>query len=204
MQFWIFFEAGVGGDGFANLIEHANNVTSADEEIGWRIHNEFTAVKFYGANWTTDPIPFRNQKVNADQVIINPNYVRLINQKQNTVLCAHPTPYREQIDTSQFKELVQKDQVKIHLYSTNTDRVKSDLIAKLPGIEIPDNWQNNIIKIINKELARTDYALHIDIERAWTDWKYLSSCLASVGIDLDKVYYDKYLNIINKTASMVK
>ena len=204
MQFWIFFEAGVGGDGFANLLEHANNVTPADGETSWRIHHGTAAVKFYGAKWTTDPIPFRNSKVDTSQVIINPEYVRLINQKQNTVLCAHQGSYRSQIDTSQFKELVQKDQVKIHLYSMDTDRIKSDLVAKLPGIEIPDNWQNDMIKKINNELARTDYALHIDIEQVWQDWDYLNSCLTSIGIDLDKIHYDKYLNIINKTASMVK
>lgn len=211
MQFWIFFGAGVGGDGFANLLEHANNVTPADGETswrvhhgtGWRIHHGTAEVKFYGAKWTTDPIPFRNPRANSDQVVISPEYVRLINQKQNIVLCAHTESYRSQIDTSQFKELVQKDQVKIHLYSMDTDRIRSDLIAKFPGIEIPNNWQNDMIKSTNQELARTDYALHIDIEQVWQDWEYLDSCLTGIGIDLDKVYYDKYLNIINKTARMM-
>ena len=38
MQFWIYFDAGAGGDGFANLLEHATNVKPWDQNLKvWRL-----------------------------------------------------------------------------------------------------------------------------------------------------------------------
>ena len=198
MQFWIFFEPGVGGDGFANLLEHANNIVSADGEQNWRIHYNHGAVKFYGAKWTTDPIPFRQPDADTTQVVINPQYVDVVNQKQNTVLCAHPTAYRVQINQSPFKDLVQTDQLKIHVYSQDFDRVASDLIAKIPGVKIAPDWHSGMQNKVSNELSRTDYAIHIDIEKVWKDWGYLVNCLTAIGIDLDKSHYTEYLNIIDR------
>jgi hypothetical protein len=204
MQYWIFFEPGVGGDGFANLLEHADNVVSADGEQDWRIHHNNGAVKFYGAKWTTDPIPFRQLNVDTASATLNPHYCDLIDQKQNTILCAHPNAYRSQIAQSPFKDLVQTDQIKIHLYSLDFDRVAADLVAKIPGVEINADWHSAMQKKVRGELARTDYAIHIDIEKVWTDWGYLVKCLTALGINLDQTHYEDYLNIISRKHNELK
>ena len=64
MQYWIFFQAGVGGDGFANLLEHANNVIPVDNKRYWRIQTDNIIdgkryVKFLSPNWYLSEKPSR-------------------------------------------------------------------------------------------------------------------------------------------------
>jgi len=33
MQYWIFYQAGVGGDGFGCMLEHATNIEPADGDL---------------------------------------------------------------------------------------------------------------------------------------------------------------------------
>ena len=84
MQYWIFYEPGVGGDGFACLLEHANNVYPADGQLQWRFHfyNGFENVlkkpiRFFQSHWCEDPIPFRNFG-NLNSAKVNPIYLQLI------------------------------------------------------------------------------------------------------------------------------
>jgi hypothetical protein len=84
------------------------------------------------------------------------------------------------------------------------DRVAADLVAKIPGVEINADWHSAMQKKVRGELARTDYAIHIDIEKVWTDWGYLVKCLTALGINLDQTHYEDYLNIISRKHNELK
>ena len=48
MIIWVWFTAGAGGDGVANLLEHASNARTIDGNKHWRVHRYVdNKVKFY-------------------------------------------------------------------------------------------------------------------------------------------------------------
>lgn len=197
MQFWIFYLPGVGGDGFSNLLEHATNVLPSDGNTGWKIHWQRDGiVKFHGPNWAQDPIPFRSHSLNK-HVMLNEHYVSILNKNLNTVIPTHPDGYWQHIDQSPIKDVVEKNQVKIHLYSNDYQRVMSDFANKSrPGphyLTLGEFTNRN-----SQNLSNPAYALHIDIERAWREWDYLEKCLIAIDINLDRCYYNDYLKLINK------
>lgn len=197
MQFWIFYEHGTGGDGFSNLLEHAENISPADGNTDWKIDfNENGIVKFFGANWAEDPIPFRYKDSKGDLSRLNLTYVSLVQSGINTVIPTHYN-YWSLISDSPLKDLVEKDQIKIHLYSTDYNRVVNDSIVKNRIIG-PGSSVDRVEKIIQDQLKNEKYHIQIDIEKVWTDWEYLKSSLDVLDIKLDKCYYDEYLIIINK------
>jgi len=197
MQYWIFFQPGVGGDGFSNLLEHANNVYPADEYATWRIHKKFnTKVKFYGAQWVENCIsqPFRQYSDNFKDLTLKHSYIDIIENSRNTVIPVH-YDYQSCIDYFPFRNVVEKDQVKIHLYSTNYERIVLDAKIKNQFDEIQD--KTIISKLINQQLKqfKSYYDIHIDIEQVWQDWDYLNENLKLLDIDLNKRFYDIYMKI---------
>lgn len=200
MQYWIFYNPGVGGDGFACMLEHAINIYPADGVLDWRIHNyedgsKDKPVRFFQAHWALDPIPFRYPKLPAD-VVLNPVYKELISTEKNTVITAHYV-YFDLIAQFEHRGLVEKNQVKIHLYSDRPERVRDDLAAKR-GIDIPlDQYMTRFHPVISKEFKRSEYAMHINIERAWRDWNYMQDCMTQLNIELPKHVYDHYLTYIS-------
>jgi hypothetical protein len=96
MQYWVFYQAGVGGDGFGCMLEHATNIKPADGKLEWRIHyyegkygTLERPVRFYQAKWANSPLPFRSTSL-SDDILLNPVYVDLVEQKQNkTQLLPH-------------------------------------------------------------------------------------------------------------------
>jgi hypothetical protein len=213
MQYWIIFQPGVGGDGFANLLEHANNVFPADGKDMWRIHYRDgrhgildRPVRFSQANWAFDsnklpsiPMPFRLATL-PKTTALNCVYVELIAQQKNTVITAHDN-YFKQIADFEYSHIVKQDQVLINLYSNCCERVYQDLITKRPEtiLEFEDltKFTNYFESVKSVEFNRSDYAIHIDIEKVRRNWLYLNECLVKLGIDLDKNFYDHYLTYID-------
>jgi hypothetical protein len=206
MQYWIMYQAGVGGDGFGNLLEHADNVFPADEQDSWRIHYRDNRagvldrpVRFYQAHWALDPKPFRFPTL-PESTILNPVYVDLIKQQKNTIITSHYS-YFTQIDKFEYQDIVKQDQVLINLYSDRVERVYQDLNNKRPESTIKNlslaQFEIFFQRVNSSESSRTDYAIHIDIEKAWRDWDYLNNCLNKLGINLNKKFYDHYLTYID-------
>lgn len=197
MQYWIFFQPGVGGDGFSNLLEHANNVYPADKFTSWRIHKKFDRkVKFYGAQWADNckSQPFRQSSTDFKNLTLKNSYVDIVKNNRDTIIPVHYI-YQKYIDLFPFKDLVEKDQVKIHLYSKNYERIILDAKIKNQFDESQD--ANLISNLINQNLKqlKSYYDIHIDIEQVWNDWNYLDVKLKLLGIDLDKSFYNTYLKI---------
>ena len=204
MQYWIVFRPGVGGDGFANLLEHANNVFPADGVDDWRIHYRpgrdgilDRPVRFYQAHWAEDPIPFRYPML-PKSAVLNSVYTGLIAQQKNTVVTAHHH-YFNLVDKFEHQHIVKQDRVLINLYSDRAERVYRDLKAKRPETNLNNSiaFAHALKKANFADVNRSDYAMHIDIEKVWRNWSYLNNCLVELGIDLDKKHYDYYLTYID-------
>jgi hypothetical protein len=202
MQYWVFYQAGVGGDGFGCMLEHATNIMPADGNLEWRFHYYEGAynvlqrpVRFYQALWAQEPLPFRCGTL-SDNIVLNPIYVDLIKQQQNTVITSHHDYFRL-ISKFVYRDVVETDQIKIHLYSNDSERVHRDVLLKR---QIPVSLERfkKLHRHTNRiELSRTAYNMHIDIEKVWRDWSYMQSCMNQLGIDLPKSVYDHYLTYID-------
>lgn len=204
MQYWIFYQAGVGGDGFGNLLEHATNVLPADGFLEWRVHpyddlsqSSDLPVRFFQPKWAQDPVPFRYPTL-AQVTELNHNYVKLVAQGNNTVVTAHYNYYYDLIDQFEYKSIVEQDQVRIHLYSDRCQRVYQDLSVKRGQPAIDQKTFEQQHQFNNQiELARSWYHIHIDIEQAWRSWDYMQDCMSQLSIDLPRAAYDHYLTYIN-------
>jgi hypothetical protein len=195
MQYWIIFLAGVGGDGFSNLIEHSCNVLPADGVLEWREHYRVDGrIKFYSCDWAQpDPKPFRQPGIR--NAVLNSHYVDCVYTQQNTVIPAH---YWYWDDYKQFEHqpIINKNQYKIHLYSSNPERAFQDAFIKNQLTIKPELYQGYCYNI-KKELERPDYQCHIDIEQVWSSWSYLEEKLKTAGIEIQRQTYDQYMELIN-------
>ena len=187
---------GVGGDGFANLLEHADGITPVDHKRQWRQHYVTQGkTKFWHAKWCVGGHAFRGQPVpNAE---LAPDYVNLVEHNQSTVISAH-YDYWVQLPYFAQNFIVTHNQMVIHLYSKNFARVAQDcLIKNNHELDTVISSQRHAATEITANLHRLGnrYDLHIDIEQVWQDWGYLDKCLVQAGINLDRKWYDEYINL---------
>lgn len=202
MQYWIFFQGGVGGDGFVNLLDHANNVEPADRLKRWRAFEVPNGkVKFYEPEWSSDGRFLRAPKEQYNPYRVKPakNYMELIFKGINTAIPIHPNGYREIINNHPCRNIFTKDLHKIFLYSNNAERVYADFKDKNPNTNVGEEYRL-LLHRYNSESIKNFFPpmffdTCIDIEQVWTNWNYLNDILVSIGIDLDKSVYEEYLTI---------
>lgn len=199
MQYWVFFHAGVGGDGFANLLEHADNIVPIDNKKLWR--KQWTVngrVKFYGPHWVLGQFkPFRRYNITDYQ--LNPHYIELVDSNQHTVVAAH-YHYWNEIERFPDRNIIEKNQIKIHVYSTNYNRILEDFSIKTHSkIVDKSQWIQTCKSNVESNLKNSNYHIHINIDQAWNDWAYLQTQLDQLDIQLDKIHYNTYLSIINNS-----
>ena len=138
MQYWIFYLGGVGGDGFRNLLEHADNIMPIDGAKTWKlvkpqdrynIKNE--KVKFRNTPFSTSNEFLRSAKtlVDLSQIELLPYYRHLVETGQNTVISVAPFCYN--FDPKfKYWDFLEQDQHKILLYSHDYQRVYEDFTDK--------------------------------------------------------------------------
>jgi hypothetical protein len=204
MQYWIFFIGGVGGDGFSNLLEHANNITPADGYRGFR--NELSdngKVRFGSPQYASNPAFLKGWDYDNNDATLNPFYVNLVNKGINTVIPTHPNIYIRDIGDLECKDILKKDQFKICLFSKDKKRVFEDFVDKLRDQDAAEKNKKIAIAMHqrdNKDYITTSlsYNCFIDIEKVWRDWNYLDNMLKKIEIDLSEDVYREYLRIAQR------
>jgi hypothetical protein len=197
MQYWIFYVGGVGGDGFRNLLEHADNITPADNKKCWKINpgTRNGKIMFSRVDFVSDGWFLRNHKnLDLSQLELLPTYRHLVETRQNTVISVHPWDYN--FDPKfKYWDFLEQDQHKILLYSPDYQRVYEDFADKnFPQLEFLKNLKKSdpIHSVPNINPAECTL---IDIEQVWRNWDYLNNILISIGISLDRKYYEEYLDV---------
>ncbi len=181
MRYWIIYQPGVGGHGFANLLEHADNIQPIDDKVEWRIH--YRPGRF---GILDRPIKFFPGNVDVNST----TYIDSTGPRINTVFSEHPT------QDLLLNLASKKCNIVVHLYSSNVSRVIKDFNSKM-HFKLDENFSKDY-EIQQQKMLNTKYfAAHVDIEVAWRNWDYLNSQLTGLGIVLDKTYYDQYLEYID-------
>jgi hypothetical protein len=217
MQYWVFYIGGVGGDGFANLLEHADNIEPVDDHLcwRWRVSQDPNKIMFDHPAYTNDDRFLRNhnedrakssfpEPFDLTKVELLPNYVQKVFRGINTVIATHPWLYNFDPRFKHWNKL-EKDQCKILLYSKDVNRIVNDFCDK-HGLS--DDVRQQRLESLTKvkppyfTSPLRGYQTMIDIDRAWEDWEYLNDELVNIGINLNKTYYDEYL-IVSKRGKVL-
>ena len=206
MIYWLLYNPGVGGDGIANLLEFADGIEPVDGIRTWRYDiNENGKLKFKMRRWVEPLNWFRSPwKIkNIEDTELTPWFKERYDKGISMVLPVHHQHYNDTMHLFKFKHLFTSENTKkICLYSTDTDRVMSDLESKVP--EITSEWiekhrilaENLNSKFLDlDDPIQNEFDVLIDIERVWKDWDYFNEKLQSIGIDLPRQYYEEYLDV---------
>jgi hypothetical protein len=196
MQIWLFFQAGAGGDGVANLLERSKNVTPLDGETGyWRIHRIVDgSVKFYAP--TIDKFDcFRHNKA-FDQSInqLDNRYVDIVNQDFNCVITSHDVSLNLLVN-SDCQNILCKNQIKVLLTSNNTD---IDAFKGATKNLLPTVCSQTSIDYCPEQF---DYVLDVDLVK--TDWNYVDRFCKDIGLELDHREYLQYCDLLKGSRTFM-
>jgi hypothetical protein len=194
MQIWIYFISGAGGDGFANLLECADNVEHFDSDRAfklWRVqHWVDGSPKFWSPTIDHHTIRcFRNGlPFKLSNNYLKRNYVKIVNSGINTICTSHDIRFAA-LDRSDMQDILKRDQVRVlltcddYIHANHRARVKN-LIKDTVGVDL-------LMDPIDH--SQFDYVLNInDVQR---DWSAVEKFCQQVELDLDRKYYDQYCQI---------
>jgi hypothetical protein len=211
MIYWIIFDPGVGGDGFSNMLEHATNIEPVDGVSKWR-NQETSAgkIRFNYPQWINPTQWFRchNSDFNYEIQELTVPFQTLIENNKNVVIPVHKL-FFEVASKLKFQNLLQIENIKICLYSTNNNRVFEDYVDKqdvisseqIEGYRKFTSKRNSMF--LPYSVRSTNQICYIDIDKSWSDWNYLNEILISIGIDLPKEKYEEYLDISKRRPKTV-
>jgi hypothetical protein len=197
MQIWIFFQAGTGGDGIANLLERSNNVTPLDGVTEyWRIHRIVDGgVKFYAPNIDNNGCFRFNQPFDQTNNKLSDAYVDIVNQNLNCVVTSHDTSL-ELLTASDCQNILTNNQIKVLVTSTDHNHAAIMTATKNLAPFIKPRLESTF------DLTKFDYVLDADLVK--TNWEYLNSFCKDVGLDLDHAQYLQYLDLLKGNKTFMK
>jgi hypothetical protein len=194
MQIWIYFVPGAGGDGFANLLEYADNVEIIDSDQDpkqWRVHRFVDDQPKFYANPVDNIRCFRNnQPFLLTENQLRPNYVRLVENGIPTVCTSHDVT-KKNLHNSDCRDILEHNQISVFLYHDSYrncvyQAALKNLEPKLPP-DVGDNYYPMRIKI---DYNQFDFVLNI--AHLQSDWNVVNKFCNSVGLNLSKQRFDEY------------
>jgi hypothetical protein len=214
MIYWLIFDGGVGGDGFANMLEHANNIEPVDGILKWRHERTPSGkIRFWYPKWVNPTQWFRWHKPDFEYGIeeLTTVFSSLLDTNANVVIPVHKCFYVEST-RFKFQHVLKTENKKICLYSDNIPRLIDDFIDKQPPDEmtpeLAEFHRNSTTKFSSRILHHAPWQeikniTFIDIDRTWTDWEYLNNHLMHLGIDLPRERYEEYLDISERRPKTI-
>lgn len=194
MQIWIYFDPGCGGDGIANLLEHADNVVPLDGRLMWRIHHYVDGQPKFWAPTVDQQGCFRKKfpfKQDNNQLL--PSYLQAIDNAR-TVICTSHDVSLDQVYQSDCIPIFFKNHRRILIRNINPRQA-----FKINCIK---NLKEYIPYQPKPSVTMTDdaYDFILDEEKFKTDWNYVTNFCQTIGLTLDQKFYHEYQQILNNTV----
>jgi len=174
MQIWLFFIAGAGGDGLANLLEHSSTVTPIDydDKQFWRVHHVVDGMpKFWAPSPDATNCFRRNQPFKTSNNQLSTQYIELINSGTNTVVTSHDVNLTA-FDASDCKNIFEQNQIKVLLKASDPIHTLQLGARKnlTPWKHLNKNLQYNIDEtrfdaVINYETITENYSSFVNWSR---------------------------------------
>lgn len=195
MQIWIYFLAGAGGDGLANLLEHADNVENIDSDQDskcWRVHRFVdNQPKFY-ANPVDNIRCFRNsQPFLSAENQLRSNYVRLVENNITTVCTSHDVT-KKYLHSSDNRDILEYDQVSVYLYHPDYRQCRYQAALKNLESRPPPAVNNNDYDTIRQKIDFSQYDFILNIAEIQQDWSTVDKFCNTVGLNLNSERFNEY------------
>ena len=197
MQIWIYFLPGAGGDGLANLLEHADNVETIDSDQDpkcWRVHRFVdNQPKFY-ANPIDNIRCFRNNRpfLSAENQL-KANYVRLVENNIPTVCTSHDVT-KKYLHASDQRDILEHNQVSVYLYHPDFRRCVYQAALKNLAPELPlINSDDHYLVTKNIDIKQFDFVLNIT--EIQSNWSVLDQFCNTVGLNLNPDRFQEYCKL---------
>ena len=200
MQIWVYFQAGVGGDGFANLLEHAQNVRpfDLDDKQFWRVHRIVNnQIKFYAPTIDQHGCFRNHQPFCLDTNQLSDTYTSTIEQQLTTVVMSHDVNLTN-IYNSDCQEILTKNQIKVLVTTNNLYEAAYNVCIKNL---LPELIPNEAFVTVD-DVAKFDYVLNI--QQIQQSWDYVNNFCTEIGLALDKSQYLMYKQILKADMSIIK
>jgi hypothetical protein len=194
MQIWIYFLPGAGGDGFANLLEHADNVETLDSDQDpkrWRVHRFVDDQPKFYANPVDNLRCFRNNRsflLSENQ--LRPNYVRLVENNITTICTSHDVT-KKYLHGSDSRDILEHNQVSVFLYHDSYRLCVYQAALKNLEPKLPPDVGDNYYPIRQKiDFSQFDFILNIaEIQQ---NWSAVDKFCNTVGLKLDPERFQEY------------
>jgi len=183
MIIWVWFIAGDGGDGVANLLEHASNAHTIDGNKYWRVHRYVdNKVKFYAP---TLGKPQNPQRINTIDLLDDRQLEIANSDTEYLIITSHVNP-----DLVSNKVAVNKN-IKILVTSNNT--LYNAYIKNLIEFNISDLDKNSPK---NKTSLAKQADIVVDIDNIMNNWEYTKKFTLNIGLNLAEKEYNSYRKIL--------
>jgi hypothetical protein len=189
MQIWIYFVPGAGGDGFANLLEHADNVETLDSDQDpkrWRVHRFVDDQPKFYSNPVDNIRCFRNNRpFLTTENQLRPNYVRLIENGIPTVCTSHDVT-KKYLHSSDSRDILEHDQISVFLYHDNYRLCVHQAALKNLMTKIP------VYHSITQKIDHDQFDFVLNIVDLQSDWNIVDKFCNTIGLKLDPERFDEY------------
>lgn len=190
MQIWIFFGPGAGGDGFANLLEHASGVTPIDGMSTWRIHRYVDGEPKFWMPAPDRDLCFRSgRRFDSKQNQLLESYIKSVDGC--AIVASHDTSLVA-LNNSDCLDVLTRDQIKILIKSRN---IKEDSLkfAKKNLQELSLNQIELMYPDVDIN-AFFDHAVFLD--EIMQTWSSFQSFLKSIGLEMEQEFFEDFRKIV--------
>ena len=207
MQIWIYFQPGVGGDGFANLLEKAKSKNSHAVDVNdqycdiqrldtfehpWRIHRRVdNQIKFfYPSIDKNECFRYPLSRFNLQDNELIQSYLDSVAQNK-TIICTSHDFHLTHADNNDCQEILSKNRKKVLLY-------KIDSRTAWKNASIKNLYTGPVEKIYSPKttytMSKFDHVVDIDLVN--TNWEYLENFCKKLDLKLEQSCYQDYLELL--------
>ena len=190
---------GVGGDGFCNLLEHANEVVPLDRLLEWRIHRYVDdQVKFWAPTVDHDGTFRCNKSIDLSCDSLTDDYKTLVAAGVPMVISSH-LENMSYLNSGEGPWQLHHDRISIWLYSNKRKAQCVDRATRLNLIEYDVDDRARIKQSAVIPPMADTYSRAICIEEMQQDKLQFFNFLDELGLTMDEQWYHEYLDISTNT-----
>lgn len=185
MIIWVFFQPGAGGDGFANFLEQAENVTTIDERKQWRVHRY---VDYKPKFWAPE-LQNSTTRTNTTEQLTDQQIEIACSDDRYLVITSHDISIKHTFNNDKIPA---EKNIKIFLRCNDFRKQLINFMVK--NLQEFDDKKNISYKELNF-LPDVDFIINMD--QIIDSWEYTNQLINSIGLPLTKEIYTQYKEIVS-------
>ena len=187
MIIWVGFAGGHGGDGFANLLEHAINARTIDGADQWRIHRYVDGkVKFFAPTLQNNTTRFNSVD------LLNDIQLEIANSDtEYLIVTSHDTHFQTILSPAVLPD---NKNIKVLVLSENHNMTRYNYLIKT--LESFNNADLPTLGNNYRQPVTPQADIVVDIDKVFDSWEYTKQVTQSIGLNLAQEDFDHYKKIV--------